>query len=61
MVLIHFRNGKSINVSNDYSQLYNFIENDTGKSINLINSANEDYKYLVRKEAIDYIEYYDPK
>lgn len=56
VVIIHLRNGGKLEVSNDYSLLEKFIYDNTGNATMVTDNENPDKKYLVRREAIDYIE-----
>ena len=56
MTIVYLRNGRKLEVSNPYSLVAKFLQDNTGQAIQLIDIQNEDNQYLVRKEAIDYIE-----
>ena len=56
MTIVYLRNGRKLEVSNPYSSIENFINNDTGQAIVLTDFHDEVFQYLVRKDAIDYIE-----
>ena len=56
MIRVHLRSGKVIDVSNPYSSVEKFIMDDTGQAIVLMDSEEESCQYLLRKDAIDYVE-----
>ena len=53
---VYLRNGRKLEVSNPYSLVAKFIQDNTGQAIQLIDIQNDNNQYLVRKDAIDYIE-----
>ena len=53
---VYLRNGRKLEVSNPYSIVAKFIQENTGQAIQLIDIKNDNNQYLVRKDAIDYIE-----
>ena len=58
MVIVHLRSGKKLEVSNDYSSLEKFIfDTSIGNATQLIDNDDQCKQYLVRREAIDYVEY----
>ena len=57
MIKVHLRSGKVIEATNSYSLVQKFIMDDTGQAIPLMDSEEEGCQYLVRKEAIDCVEY----
>lgn len=56
MIKVHLRSGKVIEATNSYSLVEKFIHENTGQAIVLTDAHDEVFQYLVRKDAIDYIE-----
>ena len=57
MIKVHLRSGKVIEAVSPTS-INNFIMGNTGQAIVLTDSEDDTLQYLVRKDAIDYIEGY---
>ena len=56
MTIVYLRSGRKLEVSTSYSSIEKFIQENTGQAILLTDVHDEVNQYLVRKEAIDYIE-----
>ena len=56
MTTVYLRNGRKLEVSTNYSSIEKFIQENTGQALLLTDVHDEVNQYLVRKDAIDYIE-----
>ena len=56
MIIIHLRNGEKLEVSNKYSLIEEFIYGKTGNATVVTDNNSSSKQYLVRKDAIDYVE-----
>ena len=58
MIKVHLRSGRVIEAVSPTS-INNFIMGNTGQAIVLTDSEDETLQYLVRKDAIDYVEVFE--